>query len=77
MTADAERVLIAVAGTMALVLTGTERGTTWLVEDCPGDGMWVVTAPPQVSTTKWTQWQRPSEAELLGYQRMVEDLWSG
>jgi hypothetical protein len=76
MTAKSERVLIAMAGTMALVLTGTERGTTWLVEDAPGDGLWVVTAPPQVATTKWTQWQRPSAEEILAYQNVVEELYS-
>ena len=74
MTADPERVLVALARRMALVLTGSERGTTWLVEDPPGDGLWIVTAPVHQTTTRWTGWERPTDEELLAYQRFVTDL---
>lgn len=71
MTADAERVLVAVARQMALVLTGVERGTTWFIDDPPGDGFWTVTATPHAATTTWTDWERPTRAQLLAYQRFV------
>lgn len=74
MIAEPERVLVAVARSMALVLTGSERGTTWFIDDAPGDGFWVVTAPINETTTRWTRWERPTDEELLAYQRFVCDL---
>ena len=73
MTDRDQRVLIAAAGRMSLVLTGEQRGTTWYLDESPGDGLWVVHGVNASATTKWTKWTRPTTEEIAAYQLFVAD----
>lgn len=69
---DVERILVAVADAVALVLTGDERGQVWRVPDSPPDGFWVVeTRSAGKDALVWTNWTRPTHEEILAYQDYV------
>ncbi len=67
-----EQILVAVAKSMALALTGDERGEMWRIDKTPGDGLWVVhRAKSDHNSERWLQWFRPTKDQLLGYQLSV------
>ncbi len=69
--AKTEKILVAMASDVALVLTGNDRGEVWRVEDPPGDGLWMVDySPSRVAIPQiWRSWCRPTENQLIAYQR--------
>ena len=68
--------MVAVADDKALALTGSLRGEVWVVRDPPGDGFWIVEQIVEFSykEARWKSWVRPSEQEVLAYQRFVEEM---